>query len=170
MGPDLEKSLPPEDTGRFRRLKKLVPSDGTEGLALQKWRLYIGLSSYCHWMFVVAVSALLSVGVPPIGQLAWANDVERKMDTKIAAAVRPIEEKVAELAEQSKAQNAISNAFLARLAEDSIIETLKRMCDEQLYSPEWRRLNSDYSRFRADYARATGREYRELGCSDTKKK
>jgi hypothetical protein len=132
-----------------------TPSEGKQGW---KWRVHHAIASL--FVAVGLMGAAMVTGLPLVGQVAWANGV----DQKIAAAVKPIEDKVGTLEKAVTDQNAISKAFLARMAEDAIVDTFQRMCRETQYSLEWRKLNSDYVRFRADYARAAGREYVELRC------
>lgn len=125
-----------------------------------RWRMHHAIITLTG--AVALIVGALFTGLPLVGQVAWAAEV----DKKIAAAVEPISKKVDTLENAVSEQNAISKAFLAKLAADSLVDTLLRMCTLPENSPEWRRLNQDYERFRADYAKAAGREYRELRCPD----
>lgn len=172
--PDLDKSLPPHDTdtGRYRKLHRLVPHDATGGKELYNWRLYIGLSSYAHWLIAMLISAALVTGLPLVGQVAWANDEGRKVDAKIAAAIKPIEQKIDEIVSEQQQQTrvlaeqaSIAKAFLAKVASDQVIDSYQRMCKQQRYSPDWRNAYNDYARYLRDYETATGRGFPlQLSC------
>lgn len=169
--PELDDLIPPKppsesESGRYRRLKMGIPPRDADPQKLHRWRTFLGLSVYGLLGSAGLVITAMFVGLPLMGRLAWAEEQDRKVDSKIQAAVAPIERKVDELASKVDAQNQISKAFLAKVAEDSLVDTFAKMCKLEPFSEEWRKLNSDYQRFRDSYETATGRTYRELACRD----
>lgn len=169
--PEFEKFLPPEppsesETGRHRKLTMGIPRKDADPTRLHRWRTFLGLSVYALILLMSVVMTAMIWGLPLVGQVAWASDQDRKTDEKIAKAVNPIAQKVEELSRKVDAQNDISNAFLAKVAEDSLVDTFAKMCKAEPFSDDWRKLNSDYQRYRDNYFLATKRPYRDLSCSD----
>lgn len=141
-------------------MKTAVPDTSPAERQGWKWRVHHAIVALTLGLGLTFSAMLFEL--PLVGKLAWASDV----DKKIAAAVDPLKTEVQDLKSAVNEQNTISKAFLAKLAEDSLVYTFDRMCKEEPYSESWRRLNSDYVRFRSDYAKATGREYREMRCNE----
>lgn len=121
-------------------------------------RVVIGITLWGVVGAVWLIVAALTVGLPPFGRVAWAGDV----DAKIQKAVEPIQAEVTELKNAVKAQTSVSNSLLASVTASQIRATYDRLwCGRPIPSDTERsRLNGDMDRFLVEYPKyADGREF-----------
>ena len=116
----------------------------------QRHRVVMGLSVAGTMCTVWAIVIALTSGLPLVGQVAWASDV----DKKIAQATKPIEDKVGQLENAVKQQTQVSNSLLANITASQIRATYARLCNKP-NDTERERLSSDLDRYLAEYPKYT---------------
>lgn len=121
-------------------------------------RVVIGLTLWMVSGTVLLIASALTTGLPLVGQVAWAGEV----DTKIKKAVDPIQAQVSQLTNEVKAQTAVSNSLLASVAASQIRATYARLwCNKPPPGDaERERLNNDLDRYLTEYPKYTeGRNF-----------
>lgn len=113
-------------------------------------RAIIGLALAATMTVTWGVVVALTSGLPLVGQVAWASDV----DKKIADATKPIEDKVGKLENAVKAQTQVSNSLLANITASQIRATFARLCAKPTET-ERERLSGDLDRYLAEYPKYT---------------
>lgn len=118
-------------------------------------RVVVGLTLWLTVFVVGLIGTSLTSGLPLVGQVAWASDVDRK----IKDAVNPIQSQVAQLENTVKAQTDVSNSLLANITASQIRATYARLCAKPS-DVERERLNGDLDRYLAEYPKyAAGRNF-----------
>lgn len=132
--------------------------------ARKKWRKTVGLLVLGLTLFCSAIVVpVLFTGLPVIGQVAWANDVDATIDKKVTAAVAPISEQVTKLQAAVDQQGKSAKALLARLSGEQIDTLAKRRCkSSDIEEREY--LSREINRLRDEFEETQGRRYRELTC------
>jgi septal ring factor EnvC (AmiA/AmiB activator) len=110
----------------FDLFDRLFPEDDPK--STRKWRNTVGFLVFVMVVMLTGLTmAATEVGLPLAGQLAWAEDV----DTKVQQAVKPIEDKLEKVESAVEKQADSTNAVLAKLASDQIDALVKRRCKAQ---------------------------------------
>lgn len=103
-----------------------------------------------NWAMVVAMFQ----GLPVIGQVAWASDV----DKKVQAAVEPIEQQIGKMQQAVDKQSAVANALMASVAASQVRATYARLCGRSSET-ERERLSADLDRYTGEYESYAGRKF-----------
>lgn len=114
-------------------------------------RVIIGMTLWLTVGAVALIGTAMTSGLPLIGTVAWAGDVDRK----IKEAVNPIQAQVSKLENTVSAQTDVSNSLLANITASQIRATYARLCAKPS-DAERERLNGDFDRYLAEYPKYTG--------------
>ena len=118
-------------------------------------RVIVGLTLWLTVGAVFVIVTAMTGGLPLVGQVAWAADV----DKKIQETVNPIKAQVSQLENAVKAQTSVSNSLLANITASQIRATYARICAKPS-DAERERLNGDFDRYLAEYPKyADGRNF-----------
>lgn len=140
-------------------LDKLLP-DENDPIAMRRWRIcHSGLAWFAALgliFYVTPVFFAVPFTIPRVGTVAWANDIDARIDNKIQAAVKPIADTQHEQAKQLE-------TIATLLKRQSNIELLKSVLLAKKEQCEARRdrRSSDYwddqlIKLRDEYREATG--------------
>lgn len=126
-------------------LESTLPSNRRE-----RARAIIGIALAATMLVVWAIVWAMLFGWPIVGQVAWASDV----DKKIEKAVGPLKDEISELKQAVERNNQVSNSLLASVTASQIRATFARLCKETS-DAERARLNADYDRYLTEYPEYT---------------
>lgn len=128
----------------FELYDRLFPEDDPR--SKRRWRATVGSSIFLLGGFAIFTTTALLFDLPKIGSIAWAGDVDKKID----AAVKPINSKLETLETSMDTTAKATKNLLAKVAADQIDQLVRRRCrssdpDEIAYlSREIRRYQDDY--------------------------
>lgn len=140
----------------------LLPKDDSPE-SIRNWQLRVALVACSSWImlyFVIIPAAL--TGVPRLGALAWARDV----DQKVQEAIAPINDKIDRLEMAVTDQTETSNALLLELTEKTLTEMNRRRCsaptteDRDYWQSQMNKLKPRYLRY------SGGISYEQRSCAD----
>ena len=141
---------------------KLLPSDENDPRSVKHYRLRTALvacSSFLLVLFVVLPA--MTVGLPRIGTLAWAGEV----DDKIEQATAPIKAQLGQIATQLATQEQIQKRILAgQLAAQA--RDLHRLKCTTTDDYTRARMERDIEDAQQEYRALTGERYPLPACKD----
>lgn len=144
-------------------IDRFFPEDDPK--SVKRWRRSVGAVSLISLVLGFFFITCITTGIPVGGALAWAGDVDQKIDAKVAEAVKPLDARMAKVEATVNDTSQTTKLLLAKLASDQIDQLVRRRCksgdsDEiQYLSREIRRYQDDYKANRGDtYATPTCEE------------
>lgn len=143
----------------FELFDRLV--DPTSPDALKRWRSLVGYILVVFFFSMCFLGAAATTGVPKLGKLAWADEVDK--NTK--AVVAPIEIKLNDVAKAVEEQSKSSRALLAKITSDQIDQLVKRRCRSTV-SDEVEYISKEVRRLGEEYLDLQGHDYRLLTCDE----
>ncbi len=144
-------------------LNWLIPDSHATPRAQRMYRLRVALVACASFMLVYGfIIPAMFIGFPVLGQLAWANE----LNTKVAQAVRPIEQKVTAIEGKVDKLDLIVRQQLAVTLATQIREAKRRWCTMSPNSQERDRTQTDIDRLQEEYAGLRGQPYNVLPCTE----
>jgi len=113
-------------------------------------RVIIGLALWATILTVWAIVVAMTNGLPLLGAVAWASDVDKKVEQ----AIQPIKTEVSQLKNELAQNTRVSNSLLASVTSSQIRATYARLCKEKS-DGERDRLSGDFDRYLAEYPNYT---------------
>ncbi len=145
-----------------------IPDEDTDPARMRNWRKRLALVACSGWLtlfgaVIPTLVAVLFTGAPMIGQVAWAEDQERKIDSKIAAAITPIQRKLESVDAKLNEQSALLAEQVTASLASNICRYNTRRNKETDYE-ERARLLSQIQEMRQKYRRYAGIEFDMKDC------
>jgi hypothetical protein len=151
MGDILDRVIPPADANPER---------------LHIWRLRLALVACGGFLGMLVIGMALTTGLPLVGSVAWADNVEKTSDRRIAAVAAPIQRRLETLERAVEDQTRATNSLLASLAASQVRALAGRLCKETDLA-ERERLEQEIDRYRAQFSQYSGgHEARIPRCRD----
>lgn len=147
-------------------LDNLIPPADANADRLQRWRLRLALVACSAFLGMLTLVMALTSGLPLVGSVAWADDVEKSADEKIAAVAGPIQRRLETLERAVESQTRATNSLLASLAASQVRALAARLCRETDLA-ERERIEQEIDRYRSEFSQYSGgREARIPPCRD----
>lgn len=143
----------------FELFDRLIDAESPN--ATRKWRSTVGYLLLAIFFATTFLATAATTGVPMLGKLAWANEVDKKTQDVIA----PLASKLLEIAGAVEQQSKTSKALLAKITADQIDQLVKRRCRSAV-SDEIEYLSKEIRRLGDEYLDLQGRDYRLLTCDE----
>lgn len=149
-------------------LADFIPDEETDPVKMRNWRKRLALVACSSWLtifcgLIPALVVILFTGAPMIGQVAWADDQDRKTDSKIAAAITPIQHKLDSVDSKLNEQSALlAEQVTAALASNICRYTARR--NKEVDFDERSRLLNQIQEMRQKYKRYSGIEFDMKDC------
>lgn len=142
-----------------------IPDDASTPAVKRNWRKRVALVACSAWLYVfLVITPVLFTGAPLIGRVAYANETDRIIDSKIAAAVSPIQKSVEAL--DGKVNE--SNALLTELVVESLPRQICRQHsrrEKERDAEERRRIGVLIKELMAKYEKHTTFEFDIKDCT-----
>jgi hypothetical protein len=138
---------------------RLFPEDNPK--SNRRWRTSVGISIMTLSGLGTLVFCGLVTGLPLVGKVAWAGDV----DKKVSAAVKPLEDRMTKVEAAVNDTTSTTKILLSKLASDQVDALVRRRCksadpDEISY------LSKEIRKYQEDYENARGRVYPTPTCEE----
>jgi hypothetical protein len=149
-------------------LADFIPDEETDPVKMRSWRKRLALVSCSAWLtlfgaLIPVLIAVLFTGAPMIGQVAWAEDQDRKVNGKIEAAISPIQKKLESVDSKLNEQSALlAEQVTAALASNICRYNTRR--GKELDFEERSRLLGQIQEMRQKYKRYAGIEFDMKDC------
>lgn len=143
----------------FELFDRLIDADSPT--ATRKWRSTVGYLLLSIFLATSFLAAAATTGVPLLGKLAWADEIDKKTKEVIA----PITTKLIEITSAVEQQSKTSKALLAKITADQIDQLVKRRC-RSMIADEIEYLSKEIRRLGDEYLDLQGRDYRLLSCDE----
>lgn len=141
----------------------LLPPDDADPKAVRRHRQRLTIVACSAWlMLFLGVLPAMLVGLPLIGRVAWASDI----DQKIAAAVAPVQQAANDAAKASQDQAKQTRALKMQLLERDIFAAITAKCEAKSRGSGVRFWTERVQQLKGEYQDLTGRAYDEPDCSD----
>lgn len=138
---------------------RFFPEDDPK--SVKRWRRSVGAVSLLSLGLAVVLTFAGTTGIPLAGNLAWAGDV----DKKINASVKPLEERMTKVEAAVTATTDTTKILLAKLASDQIDQLVRRRCRSG-DSDEIQYLSKEIRRYQDDYELSRGKPYPTPTCEE----
>ena len=141
----------------------LLPLDDADPQEVRRHRQRLTVVACSAWLtlFLLVLPAMI-VGLPLVGKVAWASD----LDQKIAAAVAPVQQAANDAAQSSQDQARETKALKLQLLERDLFTAIIEKCEAKRLGTGVRVWTERLQKLKTDYATMTGYLYDEPDCSD----
>lgn len=146
---------------------RFFPDESPE--SVHRWRRSVGVMQVVTLLALISLAAILTVGVPLAGRVAWADEI----DKKVSEAVKATDEKIEAVAKEQRATSKVLKNVEAMLLENLMESTsakirsqvAKRCKTEGRVERE--EINREIDRLQKQYKTYSGGEkYDEPTCNE----
>lgn len=147
----------------FDLIDRFFPEDNPK--SLKRWRRSVGAVSLIGLAVGLFFILAATTGVPLGGTLAWAGEVEKKIDSKVSAAVKPLEERMTKVETAVTETTSTTRILLAKLASDQVDALVRRRCKSG-DADEIQYLSKEIRKYQDDYEASRGKPYPTPTCEE----
>lgn len=145
-----------------------IPDDNAPPHKMRSWRKRLALVACSNWLYTFfaltpALVAILIVGLPIFGRVAWADETERKIKSEVQAMIEPVVAEQKKLSATQAAQGDILKALATASLRLDICRYAARRLNEHDVS-ERARLLDQITEMLDRYRQYSGREFNTADC------